>query len=473
VLMLAPLGGDSFTGPSGASYSAASGATAEIGGADVRQALIRNWAEVAYPNPPTVAQLPPASSVTVSTQRYTSDQGWVYSNGAAWLTLGSGGGGGLTPVASGTILGNSSGVSAVPTAQTALPAGVTTAAGGQIFGSTDTQTLTNKTVDGGSNTLTNLPAGQLVGSLNVSAISGQWPVTNGGTGAASLTGLVLGNGTSAMSNAAATDVASLFSGGSATSLYYLAADGTKQLNSAGAADPTLAYTWTNIHTWSLAEPRLLFNETDRGTDLKLWDLDLNAGVLSIRTRTDADGAGNNVLSATRGTTTALTNMTFGYSVSASYTFPFTGTATFSGAVSVDRLVLTGTSSVTNGFSVPTGNTPTAYSNSTARFQWTSSGITLLTGGNFVAGTAGMGIQIKEGTNAKMGVGTLVAGTVTVSNTAVTANSRIFLTAQSLGTVTAPSALCISARTAGTSFTILASQNTDTSVVAWQIVEPAP
>lgn len=335
-----------------------------------------------------------------------------------------------------------------------------------------TGTLTGKTIDGGSNTLTNIPAAQLVGSLQIDSLAGLLTVPNGGIGVGTITGLVKGNGTDPMSAAAVSDVAAMFTGGSALSTYYLAADGTKQLNSAGAADSSLAYTWTNLHTWSLAEPRLLLNESDRGTDLKLWDIDLNAGVLSIRTRTDLDGAGQNALSVTRGTTTALTNITVGYSVAGSYTFPFTGTATFSGAVSVDRLVLTGTTSVANGFSVPTGNTPTAYSNSTARFQWTSSGITLLSG-NFVAGTIGQGLQIKEGTNAKMGVATLVAGTVVVSNTAVTANSRIFLTAQSLGTVSVPSALCISARTAGTSFTILASVNTDTSVVAWQIVEPAP
>lgn len=408
----------------------------------------------------------PAGSVA-----YTTDIGPCMFNGSTWGTMGAGGG--LTPIATASLLGNSSGVSAIPTAQTSLPVGVTTSGGGVPVGVTDTQTLTNKTIDGGSNTFTNLPASQLVGSLNIASISGQWSVTNGGTGATSITGIVLGNGTNPMTSAAASDVATLFSGGSNTSAYYLAADGTKQLNSAGNTDPSVAYTWTNIHTWSLAEPRLKLNESDQGTDLKLWDIDLNGGILAIRTRNDADNAGNNVLSATRGATTALTNLTFGYSVSGSYTFPFTGTATFSGAVSVDRLVLTGTSSVTNGFSVPTGNTPTAYSNSTARFQWTSSGITLLGGGNFVAGTIGMGLQIKEGTNAKMGIATLAAGTVTVSNTAVTANSRIYLTCQSLGTVTAPSALCISARTAGTSFTILASQNTDTSVVAWQIVEPAP
>lgn len=87
-------------------------------------------------------------------------------------------------------------------------------------------------------------------------------------------------------------------------------------------------------------------------------------------------------------------------------------------------------------------------------------------------TAGKGLQIKEGTNAKMGTATMVAGTVTVSTTAVTASSRIFLTVQSLGTVAVATPVAVTARTAGTSFTISSSAITDTSVVAWMLVEPA-
>lgn len=83
-----------------------------------------------------------------------------------------------------------------------------------------------------------------------------------------------------------------------------------------------------------------------------------------------------------------------------------------------------------------------------------------------------GLRVSEGANAKQGVATLVAGTVVVANTSITATSRIQLTVQSLGTVTAPSAVCVSARVVGTSFTILASQLTDTSVVAYEIFEPA-
>jgi hypothetical protein len=90
--------------------------------------------------------------------------------------------------------------------------------------------------------------------------------------------------------------------------------------------------------------------------------------------------------------------------------------------------------------------------------------------DIIIGLAGKGLRVKEGSNAKMGTATLAAGTVTVSNTSVTSTSRIFLTCQTPGGT--PGFLRVSARSAGTSFTILSSSGTDTSVVAWMIVEPA-
>lgn len=93
-------------------------------------------------------------------------------------------------------------------------------------------------------------------------------------------------------------------------------------------------------------------------------------------------------------------------------------------------------------------------------------------GGLIVGVVGNGLSVKEGSNAKMGVATLSSGTVVVSTTAVTANSRILLTHQTLGTITVPVGLAVSARTAGTSFTILSGNLTDTSVVAWMLVEPA-
>jgi len=84
-------------------------------------------------------------------------------------------------------------------------------------------------------------------------------------------------------------------------------------------------------------------------------------------------------------------------------------------------------------------------------------------------TAGRGLRVAEGSNAKMGTATLVAGAATVSNTSVTANSRIQLTSQADGGT--PGWLRVSARVAGTSFTITSSSATDTSTVAYFIVEP--
>ena len=91
-------------------------------------------------------------------------------------------------------------------------------------------------------------------------------------------------------------------------------------------------------------------------------------------------------------------------------------------------------------------------------------------GDIALGTAGLGLKIKEGANARMGIATLVAGTVTVNTTAVTANSRILLTGQdSSGT---HGDLTVSARTPATSFAITSSSATDTRAVAWIIFEPA-
>lgn len=95
---------------------------------------------------------------------------------------------------------------------------------------------------------------------------------------------------------------------------------------------------------------------------------------------------------------------------------------------------------------------------------------LATDGDFLIRTAGRGLQVKEGANAKMGSVALVAGAATVATTAVTANSRILVTSQVDGG--APGFLRVSARVAGTSFTITSSSGTDTSTVAWFIVEPS-
>lgn len=95
----------------------------------------------------------------------------------------------------------------------------------------------------------------------------------------------------------------------------------------------------------------------------------------------------------------------------------------------------------------------------------------LTTADFAIATAGRGLRVAEGTNAKMGTATLNGTTaVTVSTTAVTATSRIYLTINTPGGT--PASPYVFTRTAGTSFQIKSTGASDTSTVAWMIVEPA-
>lgn len=100
----------------------------------------------------------------------------------------------------------------------------------------------------------------------------------------------------------------------------------------------------------------------------------------------------------------------------------------------------------------------------------ASGDTTISTGNLLVGTAGKGLRIGEGANAKMGTAVLIAGAATVATTAVTASSRILITSQVDGGT--PGFIRVSARTPGTSFVITSSNGADTSTVAWFIVEPA-
>lgn len=90
-------------------------------------------------------------------------------------------------------------------------------------------------------------------------------------------------------------------------------------------------------------------------------------------------------------------------------------------------------------------------------------------GNLVLGTAGNKLSIATGANASVGTASLVAGTVTVSTTAVSASSKIFVTVGTLGTVVAPQAMYVDAIVAGTSFDITSADATDTSEVNWLII----
>ncbi len=81
---------------------------------------------------------------------------------------------------------------------------------------------------------------------------------------------------------------------------------------------------------------------------------------------------------------------------------------------------------------------------------------------------GAGLQIKEGSNARMGLTTLLTtGTTTVLNTSVTANTRIFITSNADGGT--PSPLRVTNIIPSTSFDIMSTAS-DTSIVAWLLIE---
>lgn len=78
----------------------------------------------------------------------------------------------------------------------------------------------------------------------------------------------------------------------------------------------------------------------------------------------------------------------------------------------------------------------------------------------------------DGTSVLRGTGTLVAGTVTIANTNVTANSIIMVTGQTdSGGFSSHGSLTIGTRVPGTSFVINSSIATDTRLVGYVIVEP--
>ena len=110
-------------------------------------------------------------------------------------------------------------------------------------------------------------------------------------------------------------------------------------------------------------------------------------------------------------------------------------------------------------------------------EWAASTLVLAPGEEGVATDTGES-RLGDGTNTwgnltstgREGRATLVAGTVTVANTSITAKTIIMLTHQTnSGQATMP-AVGVSARVNGTSFTILSSAATDTSVIGYTLVE---
>lgn len=90
------------------------------------------------------------------------------------------------------------------------------------------------------------------------------------------------------------------------------------------------------------------------------------------------------------------------------------------------------------------------------------------------GTTALAALLTAGAFRKSRVTTLtalVAGTKTVTDAAITANSVIIPVLKTLGTITAPKAVACTARTASTSYVITSADATDTSIYQVLILEP--
>lgn len=115
---------------------------------------------------------------------------------------------------------------------------------------------------------------------------------------------------------------------------------------------------------------------------------------------------------------------------------------------------------------PTGVTPTTSTSAI----WAKLGDIKVTNGHLDLGTAGNKLKIATGSNASTGISeAMTAGTITISTTAVTASSIIFVsrntTGGTVGSLEAPTASIV----AGTSFVINSSSASDTSTVNWLII----
>lgn len=194
-----------------------------------------------------------------------------------------------------------------------------------------------------------------------------------------------------------------------------------------AIDPAIVPTWTGIHTWSSTEPRIEFNETDQGTDLKRWDWDLQGGTYCFRTRTDADGAGQNIFCTIRGATTAISNITLGNATNnPTITLAGTGAVSVAGAltstniITALRFVPTSSTAPTSGMYLPAASTVGFATNSTNRVNidgngaLTFKGALSTTGTTFTASGCSNGTLVGGATAGQFASGTTGVCTVTIT-----------------------------------------------------------
>lgn len=166
-------------------------------------------------------------------------------------------------------------------------------------------------------------------------------------------------------------------------------------DSTHALDQSIAPTWTGAHIFTNAipisiqstTPRIVFNETDGGADAKQWDETIAAGIWALRTRTDADGAGVNAITVTRGAGTAITNISLGNATNnptgtwlGSGTFTFNGSTVTGVSSTAARFIVTASTLPSNGIYLAAANMVGISANTAARVLVDANGTGVQLGG---------------------------------------------------------------------------------------------
>lgn len=130
----------------------------------------------------------------------------------------------------------------------------------------------------------------------------------------------------------------------------------------------------------------------------------------------------------------------------------TGALVVSGGVGIAKQVYIGSSTASTNSS--TGALVVSGSIGSVGL-YSGSNVTVVGNISASGSVSSAGLRVTEGSNAKQGTGTLASGVATVSNTSVTANSRIFLTPTS-GAVGTVGSLAVVTKNAGSNFIVVSS-----------------
>lgn len=155
-----------------------------------------------------------------------------------------------------------------------------------------------------------------------------------------------------------------------------------------------------------AQPVLILSETDQTTDEKKWAIAGVSKILRYSAVDDAGGTSSIYMTVTRGTGTAISNMSFGDTTNNNtYTFGSTGTATFSGsitgtAITANRFIPNSSTIPTNGMYLPATNNVGIAVNSASLASFTTNGMGIkrdpISGfGLVTAGSGANGVLVED------------------------------------------------------------------------------